>query len=342
VVQPTASLTLPAALPLECGQLLQRPVVSYETYGELQGDNGILLLHGISRSHRAAGAPGKSAYEPDGWFQDVIGRGGALDPSSVFVISANLLGSPFGSTSPASADIEGRAWKSRFPPISVTDSARAMAALVYALGVRRLKAVVGVSLGGMVAIRLASLFPEVAPAVVAIAACLALPDSVRGRLGLTRQMLAGATAFRGGEYEDSLAVAPELRRVRLTALRDLYGHDYLIRTHGSVFNAERALEAEADAFAQRFDANAYAALCQCAATCDLTEVISDFPAKALFVACNSDDFAPASRVRESYHMLTAAGAKAAYWELNSDAGHRAPYLEAGRLNGPMREFLARK
>ncbi len=339
---PSGSLTLPAALPLECGVLLPRPVVAYEAYGELRGDNGVLLLHGISRSHRAASQPGTSPYEPHGWFRDVLGPGGALDTSASFVISANLLGSPFGSSSAAAPGADGRPLRASFPPISVTDSARAMAGLVRELGVKRLKAVVGVSLGGMVALRIVSLFPELAPAAVVIEAPMSLPDSIRGQLGLTRQVLASDPAFRNGDYVDSSEVWPALKRVRLTALRDRYGRDYLGRIHGSAIAASHALEAEAEAFARAFDANAYASLCQCAATCDLGAVIAEFPGKVLFIACGSDDFAPASRVRESYHALTAAGARAAYWELNSDAGHRAAYVDASRLNAPMREFLSRK
>lgn len=335
------ALSLPAALPLECGELLPRPHIAYETYGELRGDNGVLLLHGISRSHRAGAPepPAPAAYEPDGWFRDVIAPNGALDPSSMFVVSANLLGSPFGSTSPVTTDAAGRPLRSRFPAVSVTDCARAAAGLLHRLGVKRLRAVVGVSLGGMVALRLASLFPELVPSVVAIAAPLALPDSVRGRLGLTRQVLASDPAFKEGDYDEPSSVSAALRRVRLGALRDLYGRDYLTRVHGTAFAADRALEAEADAFARLFDAGAYAALCQCAATCDLSS-IGDLPARVLLVASVSDDFAPASRVREAYHVLTARGARATYLEINSEAGHRAPYIDARLLNSPMREFLS--
>lgn len=338
----SGSLALPAALPLECGEVLHRPVVAYETYGELQGDNGILLLHGLSRSHRAAAEPGSFPYEPDGWFRDVIAPAGALDAEAYFVISANLIGSPFGSSSPASPDPSGRPYRQQFPHLTVTDMARAAGALARALGIRRLKAVVGVSLGGMVALRLAALFPDLVPSVAAIAAPTSLPDSVRGRLGLTRQILASDAAFHDGAYEDPVAVAPALRRVRLAALPALYGRDWLTRTHASRFGADRALEAEAEGFASVFDANAYAALCQAAAACDLSDSIEAFAGRALLVACATDDFAPPSGVREAYHALTAAGARASYWELASDAGHRAPYLESAKLNPVLREFLSKK
>ena len=332
-------VTLPAALPLECGQLFASPAVAFETYGELRGDNGVLLLHGISRSHRAATKPGKAAYEPDGWWWDVVAPGGALDPSAFCVISANLLGSPFGSSSPYSVDHLGRPMRAEFPTVSVTDCARAMASLIKSLGVKRLRAAVGVSLGGMVALRLAALFPEVVPASVAIAAPLVLPESIRGQLGLTRQVLASDASFRDGEYRNGEEVAGILRRVRITSLRDLYPRDMLVNRHGSAFAAERALEEEAEVFSRKFDANCYAALCQCAASCDMTDLIEEFPGRVLLVGCSSDDFAPPSRVREAYHALTAVGARATYWELNSDAGHRAHYLEAARLNAPLREFL---
>jgi homoserine O-acetyltransferase len=256
------------------------------------------------------------------------------------VISANLLCSPFGSSSPYSVDPLGRPLRTKFPPVTVTDCARAMASLVRTLNLKRLRAAVGVSLGGMIALRLATLFPEIVPATVAVSAPLVLPESIRGQLGLTRQALASDASFRDGEYNNGVEVAGALKRVRMTALRDLYPRDQLARVHGSAFAAERALGDEAELFSQRFDANCYAALCQCAAACDMTDgLIQEFPGRALLIGCSSDDFAPASRVREAYHALTAVGARATYWELNSDAGHRAHYLDAERLNAPIREFL---
>ncbi len=324
------------------------PEVVYETYGELRGDNAILLLHGLSRSHRAlTGLPTSEdlPYSPEAWFTSVMGDEQPISTQNYFVVSAGLLGSPWGSTSALAINPQyGESYGGLFPQLTVTDQARAVAALCRGLGVQRLVGVIGVSLGGMVALRMASLFPELVGAVAVLGSSGALPDSQRKRFASVRQTLEGDPGYRGGFYEphEEQEAKELVRRIRLEQLRALYGQDDLARRLGDLFTVERALEAEATEFAERFDARCFASLCECFGKADLYEHLPKVGAKTLLVASASDLLAPPERVRDAYKRMTQAGVPTLYHEIQSDAGHRTFYLESERLGGLLRDFLGAK
>jgi homoserine O-acetyltransferase len=225
--------------------------------------------------------------------------------------------------------------------VTATDMARAAGALCRKLGVTRLVGVVGTGFGGMVALRLAALFPELVGSVAALGTTAALPDGLRRKMGSVRQQLDADRTFRHGEYAPNDPPVQALTRVRLGMLRELYSHDHLAHLHGDLFSAERALEAEAATFARSFDANCYALLCDAHARVDLYESLGRIRSRTLILTASSDPLAPPERARDTYHRLTAAGAPARYYELQSDAGHRAYELEGPKLGMVLREFLGR-
>lgn len=347
VIEPSHAdiFPLPAALPLDCEDLLIAPQVAYETYGEPRAESALLVLHGVAQSHRAAsGEPASRSrpYSPDAWFAPAIGPGKAIDTDTYYVISVGLLGSPWGSSSPLSDHPEfGEPYGPDFPAVSITDMARAASAACRGLGVSRLVGAVGLGLGGMVALRVASLFPELVGSVAALGTTTSLPDNLRRRLASVRQMLQADRSFRQGRYAYDDPPVQALQRVRLAVLRELYPRDFLAREHGDLFAAERALEAEATSFAQQFDANCYLTLCEAHANADLHASLNRIRARTLLLTASTDSLAPPERARDSYHRLTAAGAPARYYELTSDAGHRAYELEAARVGAVLREFFGR-
>lgn len=336
---------LPAALPLECDDLLIAPQVAFETYGSPQAEGAILVIPGVAQSHHAAtGTPQGPGlpYSPDAWFAGAIGPGAPLDTSRFFVICAGLLGSPWGSSSPLTLHPEYDApYAIDFPPVTVTDMARAVAALCRGLGVTRLLGAVGLSLGGMVALRLAGLFPELVGSVAALGTTAALPDALRRKLATIRQILESDRAYRHGLYSPREPPIAALQRARLTLLRDLADRDHLLRLHGDLFAGERALEQEAQSFARQYDANCYATLCEAHARVDLHATLSRIKARTLLLTASSDPFAPPERARDTYHRLTANGVSARYHELQSDAGHHTYGLEAAKVGQVLREFFGR-
>jgi homoserine O-acetyltransferase len=190
----TQYLDLPEPVRLDCGRELHPVRVAYETYGTLspQRDNVILVCHALSGDAHAAGfakAPsaestrdGFAADDRDGtagkalgWWDGMIGPGKSFDTDRFFVVSTNLLGGCRGTTGPSSTDpATGRPYGPDFPVITVADMIRTERAFLGQLGIERLAAIAGGSLGGMQALEWAILFPDQVDAVVAIASTHAL------------------------------------------------------------------------------------------------------------------------------------------------------------------------
>lgn len=338
--QTTGSYSLPVALPLEEGGLLGGAQVAWSAYGERSGDNVAVLLHDLAHSHRALGPREQAAFHPSGWGTELVGEGGLLDTSALHVVVPNLLGSPFGSTSPVTVDARmGRPYGAALPTVTVLDMARSVSAMLRGMQVGRARSLVGVGLGGLVALQLAALFPEQVSAVVVLGAARALPESVRERLGLIRQLLRMDPDFHEGHYAPGQGPKRTLRKHYLEYLHLRHGPE---SPHADPAAAERALEAEAEAFSESFDANAWALLCTAYAGADVTESLSKVRVPVLLVTGADDALAPPSRVRDTYHLLSAAGARAHYHELPAPCDHAGLLAQAKRLHGPMRDFLRRR
>ena len=163
------SLVLPAALPLDGGGVLPRVEIAYETYGTLaeDGSNAILLCHALTGDQYVASAHPLTGKP--GWWERMVGPGKPIDTDRFHVICANVIGSCMGSTGPASLADDGQPYAMRFPVITIRDMVRAHVGLLDALGVERLHAVVGGSMGGMQALSLAANWPERAERVLVVA-----------------------------------------------------------------------------------------------------------------------------------------------------------------------------
>src|SRR5207245_3632469 len=155
------TFTVPA-FKLESGQVLPELTLAYETYGRLapDGRNAILVTHGFTSSHHAAGKYAYTDATP-GWWDGLIGPGKAIDTNRDFVVASNVLGSSYGSTAPASIDpATGKRYGPDFPAITMRDIVEAQRVLLSALGVNRLVAVAGPSYGGYQAFQWAVTFPD--------------------------------------------------------------------------------------------------------------------------------------------------------------------------------------
>lgn len=198
---------------LRDGGVLPGLRIAYETWGTLRSDhsNAILLYHALSGSHHAAGLnagiPGVENFWQtemhDGWWEEMIGPGKALDTNEFFIICANYLGGCYGTTGPSSISPEtGKPWGSTFPHISAADQVQASALLLDELGIDVLHAVVGPSVGGLLALTFATIHPRRVKRVASIAA--GFKTTVLNRLILFEQILAieNDPNFHGGDYYD--------------------------------------------------------------------------------------------------------------------------------------------
>jgi homoserine O-acetyltransferase/O-succinyltransferase len=381
----THYLDLPRPVPLDCGQQLEPVRVAYETYGTLnqQRDNVILVCHALSGDAHAAGvsrsAPeegtrdGFGAEARDGlsrkalgWWDGMIGPGKAFDTDRFFVVSTNLLGGCRGTTGPSSLDpATGEPYGARFPVITVADMVRTERAVLEELGVHRLAAVAGGSLGGMQAFEWAILFPDQVDAVVAIASTHALHPQGLAWNAIAREAIMRDPAWRGGNYygtgkapDAGVGVARMVGHITYLsaeALRDKFGRrlqfadDIRYTITEPEFEIESYLDHQADAFVKRFDANTYLYTSRALTYFDLARqygagslmrAFEGVSARTLLIAFSSDWLYPPAGSRDIERALLALGKPVECHVIEAPYGHDSFLLEEAQQTPHIRRFLA--
>ncbi len=267
---------------LQCGSALGPVTLAYETYGKLSAerDNAVLVFHAFSGSQHAAGfnpsvpGVGKLWVEEchQGWWDGFIGERKAIDTRRFFVICANYLGSCYGSTGPRSINPStGKPYGGAFPPVRANDIVDSQMRLLEHLGIGKLHAVVGGSLGGMLALNLAARFPDRVRHVVLIGCGLHV--TTLQRIHNFEQILAieGDPNFNAGDYysgpapEKGLVLARmiahktfvSLKAMRLRARREVLHQERGLRLYRLTDPVESYLLHQGKKFVRRFDANSY-------------------------------------------------------------------------------------
>src|SRR5436305_9171845 len=289
----TQYLDLPEPVRLDCGRELSGVRVAYETYGTLgpRRDNVLLVCHALSGDAHAAGfaktpppestRDGFGATDRDGtagkglgWWDGMIGPGKAFDTDRFYVVSTNLLGGCRGTTGPSSADpATGRPYGPDFPVITVADMVRTERVFLRVLGIDRLAAVTGGSLGGMQAFEWAIQFPDQVDAVVSIASTHALQPQGVAWNAIARESIMRDPAWQGGRYygtgrapEAGMGVARMVGHITYLSAMGLEGKfgrrlqfadDIRYTLTEPEFEVENYLRHQADSFVKRFDANTY-------------------------------------------------------------------------------------
>ena len=191
-----------APLPLQSGASIRDYTLAFETYGTLNADksNAVLVCHALNASHHLAGS---YADQPksQGWWDNMIGPGKALDTNRFFVIGVNNLGSCFGSTGPMHINPDtGRVYGADFPVVTVEDWVNAQARLLDVLGITRLAAVMGGSLGGMQALGWALQYPQRVAHAVVIASAPNLTAENIAFNEVARRAIVTDPDFHGGHF----------------------------------------------------------------------------------------------------------------------------------------------
>ena len=184
------------AFSTEAGEEIPAFELAYTTYGEFDGSNAVLVCHPLTASHRPAGGDGPF----DDWWGEVVGPGRPIDTDEWFVVCVNVPGSPHGSTAPPTPGPDGEPLGSRFPFVTVEDWTRAQRQLLEELGVERLHAVVGGSVGGMNAIEWARRYPDRVERVGAIATGARLDPQCLALDAIARRAITNDPAWQGGDY----------------------------------------------------------------------------------------------------------------------------------------------
>jgi homoserine O-acetyltransferase len=357
-----SSLVLAQALPLDSGQRLERVTVAYETYGELAADhaNAILVFHALTGDQHVA-SPHPITGKP-GWWDRMIGPGKPIDTGRFHVICANVIGGCMGSTGPASEADDGKPFGMRFPVITVRDMVRAQVALLDSLGIARLHAVVGGSMGGMLALSLAANFPDRAGRVLAIATTARHSAQNIAFHEVGRQAIMADPNWNGGEYygrgkgpEKGLAVARMAAHITYLSeagLTDKFGRRLQDREAKSFgfdadFQVESYLRHQGIAFTDRFDANAYLYITRAMDYFDLAEehggrladAFAGAAARFCVVSFDTDWLYPTAESRAVVHALNAAAAPVSFVELSAPFGHDSFLLDVPALDRVIAGFL---
>ncbi|MBX7501549.1 homoserine O-acetyltransferase [Qipengyuania sp. YG27] len=355
------TLALTAPLPLDGGGELARVEVAYETYGALKADrsNAILLCHALTGDQYVA-SPHPITGKP-GWWERMVGPGKPIDTDRFHVICANVIGSCMGSTGPASEAPDGRPHAMRFPVITIRDMVRAHVGLLDALGIERLHAVVGGSMGGMQALSLAANWPERAERVLVIASTSRHSAQNIAFHELGRQAIMADPRWNGGDYyggeapDNGLAVARMAAHITYLseeALTEKFGRnlqDRDAKTFGfdADFQVESYLRYQGSGFTRRFDANSYLYITRAMDYFDLAEehggrladAFTGTQARFCLVSFDSDWLYPTSESRHVVHALNAAGAAVSFVELSAPHGHDSFLLDVPALDRVIGGFL---
>ena len=327
---------------LQNGMVMPRVTLAYETCGELAADgrNAVLMTHGYTNGHHAAGRNPANGNQP-GWWDGLIGPGKAIDTGRLYVVSSNMLGSSSGSTNGASIDPDtGRPYGPDFPAIAVRDIVAAQKALLDGLGVTHLAAVAGPSFGGYQAFEWAVSYPDFIDAIVAAVTAPMARGNVEESLAELKDRLATDPEWNGGRYYDRGGAKTVLTELRIETLKR-YGIEAALADRYPGREArEAAIRELAADWARRFDANSLVILRCATIGYDTVKEFRKIKAKVLYVLCRTDRLFPPAIAPGVMNALAAAGVDARYFEIDSELGHSASGPEHAKWSPVLREFLA--
>ena len=309
---------------LENGQSLPVLELAYETYGALapQRDNAVLVVHGYTSSHHAAGRnrPGKQgrgvAEGTAGWFDGLIGSGKAVDTDRYFVVSVNALGSAHGSTGPNTIDPRTqKPYGPTFPDITMRDMVASQKPLIDSLGLKSLVAVVGPSMGGFQSFQWAASYPGFMKGIAASVTAPRAPARLGG-LDALQKRLASDPNWNDGWYYENGGVPGILEQIR---------YDTLL-SYGA---AEADAKVAAKSWAKIYDAHSLVTLRRAIDGFDITHQYDRLKqTKVLYVNSKTDKLFDIALCPGYVGDMRSAGVDVTYVELPSDKGHMASHADA--------------
>jgi homoserine O-acetyltransferase len=326
---------------LQNGNVMPTAKIVYETYGRLATDsrNAVLITHGYTSSHHAAGRNPANGNLP-GWWDGLIGPGKVIDTEKLFVVSSNMLGSSFGSTNGASINPRtGQPYGPDFPAITVRDIVAAEKALLDELGVKHLVAVAGPSYGGYQAFQWAVAYPDLMDAIVPV---VTAPKAQNPESSLAELQVRLATdpEWNRGRYYDTGGATTVLTELRVEMLKRNGIEAALGPRYPDHEPREAEIRRQAVDWAQRWDTNSLVILRRGTIGYDTAKDFAKIKAKVLYVLCRTDRLFPPSIAPRVMQALAAAGVEARYFEIDSDLGHSASGPEHAKWSPVLRDFLA--
>jgi homoserine O-acetyltransferase len=365
---PHTHVTFDDGIMLDCGVTLPRLTVAFRTYGTLNSErsNAILVCHALTGDQYVAEV--SPVTGKGGWWDLVVGPGLPVDTDTFFVICANVLGGCMGSSGARSPkeNASGEPWGTDFPPVTIRDMVRAQKRLIDHLGIGRLFAVMGGSMGGMQVLQWAASYPEsvFAALPIATAAYHSAQNIAFHEVGL--QAIFADPNWNNGQYwRDGRIPARGLAVARMCAHITYLSEEALTRKFGrrlqnapkdsgevmslfgEMFEVESYLRHQGSTFVQRFDANSYLTMTR---ACDFFDLAADYDGdlanafrgtrtRFLLASFTSDWLYPTAASRSIARALNRAGANVSFVEFPTDKGHDAFLLDEPDFHRTLAGFL---
>jgi homoserine O-acetyltransferase len=359
----TQSWTFEEPLSLDCGRTLSPVTQAYETYGQLNAerDNAIMIFHALSGDAHVAGYHTPDDRKP-GWWDVMVGPGKPFDTSRYMVICVNVIGGCRGSTGPSSENPEtGQPYGLGFPMVTIGDMVRAQKRLIDHLGIERLLAVTGGSMGGMLALDWAVRYPDQVASVLAVATAARLNAQSIAFNEVGRQAIVADPNWQNGNYygqvppASGLAVARMIGHItylseeqmwakfgRRLQDRQTLGYDFEVE-----FEVESYLRYQGNRFVERFDANSYLYITKALDYFDLAnghgslvKALEGVQAEFLVVSFSSDWLFPTAQSKRLVRALQANGVPTTFLDIPNPYGHDAFLLPNEQLAQTVSGFLA--
>ena len=353
--------TFAQGLMLDCGVQLAPVTVAYRSYGRLNAarSNAILVCHALTGDQYVADI--QPVTSKPGWWANLIGPGLPVDTDRFFVICANVLGGCMGSTGPREKRADGTPWGTDFPTITIRDMVRAQKLLTDSLGIERLLAVIGGSMGGMQVLEWAATFPAsvFAAAPVACASHHSAQNIAFHEVGRAA-IHSDPDYFAGRYWEHGAIPAQGLSVARMVAHITYLSEAALTRKFGrklrganavtfleDVFEVQSYLRYQGSSFVRRFDANSYLTITRAMDYFDLAaehgslaQAFLQTPTRFFVASFSSDWLFPTRESRALVRAMNAAAARVSFVEITSDKGHDAFLLDEPEFHAALGGFVA--
>jgi len=356
IAAPPQRLVLADGFQFIHGQRIAPFTIVYETFGELNEakDNAILVCHALSSGAHCAGKYTQDEEERPGWWDGLVGYGKGIDLSKYFVVCVNFPGSPFGTTAPASVDPKtGKAYGSAYPWPTIEDFVHSEKLVLDHLGITKLCAIAGGSLGGMQVLMWCAMYPDMAESVIAMATGAAVPvHGVAWHL-IGRKIIEADACFKGGDYYENHDPLRGLQVARMVghmtylsshALQTKFGR----RRRGATrqFEIDSYFEHQGKKFASAYDANSYIRVQAAMDEMDLEEqygslekAFAKWRGRALLVSFDTDWLFPVSEAVRVEEAMRENGTAVLHDSITSQNGHDTFLIDYDLITPPVKAFL---
>lgn len=317
------------AFELEAGGVLPELDVTYHVSGEYTGQPVVWVCHALTANSDA-----------EDWWPEMVGPGRCLDTNRYFVVCVNMIGSPYGSTSPISLNPQtGKPYLINFPRVTVRDIVRANILVRKHLNIEKVDLLVGSSIGGFQAVEWAVQEPDVFRNALFIATGVRINAWISATLEAQRMALEADSSFRAAENAEGGKMG--LRCARAQALLTYRSFDGYVLTQSEkdedTLFPERAGSYEryqGDKLAARFDAYSYLSVIDSADSHNLGRgrggveaALKQIKAKTTVVSITSDGLFPPKEMSAWAKYIP----DVRYVEISSDFGHDGFLLETEQL-----------